>query len=41
MAAAAGSRPWAKTLIERYRRIEARAAEACADDLAALLKLVK
>ncbi len=28
-------------LVERYRRIEARAAEACADDIAALLKLVK
>ena len=28
-------------LIERYRRIESRAAEACADDLAALLRLVK
>ena len=30
-----------EALIERYRRIEARAAEACADDLAALLELVK
>ena len=30
-----------EALIERYRRIEARAAEACADDIAALLELVK
>ena len=30
-----------EVLIERYRRIEARAAEACADDIAALLQLVK
>jgi len=30
-----------EALIERYRRIEARAAEACADDVAALLELVK
>ena len=30
-----------EALIERYRRIEARAAEACADDIAALLRLVK
>jgi molybdate transport system regulatory protein len=28
-------------LIARYRRIETRAAEACADDMAALLELVK
>jgi hypothetical protein len=28
-------------LIARYRRIEACAAEACADDMAALLELVK
>ena len=28
-------------LVARYRRIEARAAEACADDVAALLQLVK
>jgi molybdate transport system regulatory protein len=30
-----------EALIERYRRIEARAAEACADDIDALLRLVK
>jgi molybdate transport system regulatory protein len=30
-----------EALVERYRRIEARAAESCADDLRALLKLVK
>jgi molybdate transport system regulatory protein len=30
-----------EALIERYRRIESRAAEACADDIAALLRLVK
>ena len=38
-----GSRltPVGEALVRRYRRIEARAAEACADDIAALLGLVK
>jgi molybdate transport system regulatory protein len=30
-----------EALVQRYRRIEARAAEACADDIAALLRLMK
>ena len=30
-----------EALVQRYRRIEARAAEACADDIAALLRLIK